>query len=179
VTNENPFEPKSRGKLDDLLDRFNARQLEESGEEIPEAGSDGNPWIGFEYVQNGQKKFHALSGVERRRVRRAAERAEASEQAKGQRRYNRQLRRREFDAGTVRQQARILQGEIKVTPALMGNLQTAIMRQMQINRLEDTAQERKEAKANRRAERLRQRQQSRLDSGQRRHRDLVAAFGEY
>ena len=175
--NNDIFAKPAPSKLDDLLDRVNARQIEEGDGEIPEPGTEENPWIGFEYVRNGQKVFHALSGRERRQLRRRAARTEAAESALGQRRYNRLQRQREFDAGTVRQQARILQGEIPVTPAMMGNLQSAILRQIQNNRTEETADERKAAKQARRAERLRTRQMIRIHEGRARHSDLVAAFG--
>lgn len=156
-------------------DVLNLTQLGTQSEEIPEPGTEGNPWIGMEQTVRGQKKFHAFSGKELRRIRRADERATAAEQTKGQRAYNRQQRRQAFDAGTVRQQLRIIQGELKVTDAMRDNLTGHIMRQTRLNERAQTEPERKAAAAVRRDNRLFFRQQARLDAGKPRHADLVAA----
>lgn len=175
---EDIFAKPNRTNLDDLLDSVNARQIEEKeGAEIPAPGTEHNPWIGFDRMVNGVKQFYALSGAERRQLRRHAARTEAAELRKGERRYNRQLRQREFDAGTVRQQMRILRGEIQVSAAMMSNLQSGVLQQARINQRAETADERREAKANRRAERLRTRQMIRIHEDRARHSDLVAAFG--
>lgn len=154
-------------------DVLNLTQLGTQSEEIPEPGTEGNPWIGIEQVVRGQKKFHAFSGKELRRIRRADQRATAAEQAKGQRAYNRQQRQKEFDAGTVRQQLRIITGELEVSPAMMDNLQGHIMRQTKLNEREQLAPERREAAAARRQARLNQRRIGRIDAGKPRHADLV------
>jgi len=102
-------------------------KVHEATEEIPAPGTEENPWIGFKRIVNGQPQFYTLSGKERRRSRRADERAKAAEQRKGQARYNRQQRKAEFLAGTRRQQLRILRGEIAVSPDMQRNLERAIL----------------------------------------------------
>jgi hypothetical protein len=146
-----------------------------SDQDIPEPGSEENPWIGVDRVVNGQKQFYAFSGAERRRLIRADKRAHARQQAKGQRAYNRQERKREFDAGTVRQQLRIITGELQVSPAMLDNLQGHILRQTRLNTRADGAEDRRRAKAARREARLNQRRIARIDANRPRHADLVFA----
>ena len=160
--------------LDDLLDRVNANASDTVAEEIPEPGAEGNPWIGFNHIFNGQRRFHALSGRERRRVRRANERADAAEQRKGERAYNRRQRQQEFAAGTVRQQMRILREEIPVTDDMMANLQSHILRQTRLNVRAELEPQRREHAEKRRSERLHDRRIRRADAGKSTHRDLVA-----
>jgi hypothetical protein len=156
----------------DVLD---LTKLGTQSEEIPQPGTPENPWIGVDRMVNGQKQFHALSGKELRRARRASERAAAAETAKGQRRYNRQQRKQAFDAGTVRQQLRILSGELQVSFDMQNNLTAHIMRQAKLNEREQLAPERKAAAAERRDARLARRRGARIAAGKPRHADLVFA----
>lgn len=142
-------------------------------EEIPEPGTEENPWIGIDRFVNGQKQFYAFSGAERRRLIRADKRARKAEVAKGNRAYNRGLRKQAFDAGTVRQQMRILQGELPVSFDMQNNLTAHIMRQTRLNERKESEQERKEHKAWRREQRLTRRAVHRNETGRARHADLV------
>lgn len=160
--------------LDELLDRVNARPAEET-EEVPEPGSEGNPWIGVERVQRGQKRFYAFSGAERRRLIRAEKRYAAKRAKTGERAYNRQQRQREFDAGTVRMQMRILQGDVQVTDAMRANLTAHILRQTRLNERAADEPQRKEAADARREARLNLRRLARVAEGKGRHADLIAA----
>jgi hypothetical protein len=155
----------------DILNLTNLGKTE--SEEIPEPGSEENPWIGFDRFVNGRKQFYALSGAERRTARRADARAKAAEQRKGQRAYNRQERKREFDAGTVRQQMRILSGELQVSFDMQNNLTAHIMRQTRLNTRADGAEDRRLNAEKRRSERLYDRSRARVDAGTARHADLV------
>lgn len=141
-------------------------------EVIAEPGTPDNPWIGFDRVVRGQKVSHAFSGAERRRLRRQGERDRVNEQQRGERAYNRQQRKREFDAGTVRQQLAILKGDIPVTPAMMQNLVGHIQRQTTLARRDLEAEQVR--KADRRDARLATRQLNRVEDGTARHSDLVA-----
>jgi hypothetical protein len=158
--------------FDGLLDRVNSKSKGEDTEEIPTPGSEENPWIGVEQFVSGQKQFIAFSGKQRRRLRRHAERYAVKESKTGERAYNRQQRQREFDAGTVRQQARILQGDIPVSPDMMANLHGHILRQTRLNERALVEQERKEAADERRHERLFGRVEARFRAGQPRGKDL-------
>lgn len=159
--------------LDALLDRVNAKPDET--EEIPEPGSEGNPWIGMNRIVSGTRQFYAFSGAERRRVRRVMERGAAKEQKRGERAYNRQQRQQAFDAGTVRMQHRILSGDIKVSPDMLANLTNHVIRQTRLNERALTEPDRKEHKAWRRTQRLTRRRVHRLEAGKPRHADLVFA----
>lgn len=144
-------------------------------EDIPEPGTEENPWIGVDRVVRGQRQFYAFSGAERRQVRRSWARDEANEQARGQRAYNRQQRQQAFDAGTVRMQLKIISGEIPVSFDMLDNLTRHIVRQTKLNEREQLAPERKAAAAARREARLNQRRINRIDAGKPRHADLVFA----
>lgn len=143
-------------------------------EDIPEPGSEENPWIGFNRLVNGTRQFHALSGKERRQYRRAIARGEEADQRRGQRAYNRDQRRNAFDAGTVRMQAKILGGEVEVTTAMRANLEGHIIREHRVNELKLTESDRKDMAAARREARLFDRRHARVDAGKGRHADLVA-----
>lgn len=158
--------------LDDLL--INYGKAPATGEEIPEPGSPENPWIGTNHFVHGQKQFRTFSGSERRRLRRQIERDARNERVKGERAYNRELQKREFDAGTRRQQLRILKGEVEVSPAMRANLEGHILREQKAHQARQVEPQRREAAAKRRADRLTLRQQYRISIGQARHRDLVA-----
>jgi hypothetical protein len=155
-------------------DILNLTNLGTPSEEIPEPGTEGNPWIGVERLVNGQKQFHAFSGKELRRIRRADQRATVAEQRKGQRAYNRQQRQQAFDAGTVRQQLLIIQGELQVSPAMRANLEGHILRQTRLNERAQHEPERKATAAARREASLFERRHARVDAGVGRHADLVA-----
>lgn len=157
----------------DILNLTNLGKNADS-EEIPEPGTEGNPWVGMNRMVNGLRQFYAFSGAEIRRIRRANARTEAAQTAKGQRAYNRQQRQREFDAGTVRMQAKILGGEVPVTPAMMANLHGHILRQTRLNERADTEPDRKATAAARREARLFERRHARVAAGNPRHADLVA-----
>lgn len=146
----------------------------DSEQNVAEPGTEGNPWIGVEQVIRGQKKFHAFSGKELRRLRRADERATVAEQEKGQRVYNRQQRQKEFDAGTVRAQMRILSGETQASFDMQNNLAVHIMRQTKLNERALVEPERKAARAALAEARLFERRHARVDAGVGRHADLVA-----
>lgn len=142
------------------------------GEVITAPGTPDNPWIGFDTTIRGHKTFHALSGSERRRLRRKADRDAVNERERGQRAYNRDQRKREFDADTVRQQLAILKGDIPVTPAMMDNLVGHIQRQTKLaDRDLEAERDRKIARAD---ARLATRQLERVEAGTARHSDLVA-----
>ena len=158
--------------LDALLDRVNTKAGE--AEEIPEPGSEENPWIGFNRLVNGTRQFYAMSGKERRQWRRSVERGEAAEQRKGQRAYNRQQRQQAFDAGTVRAQHRILTGDLKVSPDMLANLTGHVIRETRLNERKLNEQLHKDAAAARRESRLFDRRHARVDAGKGRHADLVA-----
>lgn len=158
--------------LDDLLDRANVKPAE--AEEIPEPGTPENPWFGVDRVVSGELQFHAFSGSERRRIRRANERHEAGQQRKGERLYNRQQRKQAFDAGTVRAQMAILKGDVEVTPAMRANLEGHIVREHRINERKLAEPDRKATAAARREARLFERRHARIDAGVGRHADLVA-----
>lgn len=149
-------------------------KLGNQSEDIPEPGSDENPWIGVERNVRGQKTFYAFSGAERRRLRRQQERDDINERERGERAYNRQVRQREYDAGTVRQQARILRGEIQASVDMQNNLTSHIMRATRLNERAQHEPERKVAAAARLGERLELRQARRWRAGKARHSDLVA-----
>jgi hypothetical protein len=146
-----------------------------SSDEIPEPGTPENPWIGIDRVVRGQKTFYAFSGAERRRLRRQQERDDRNERERGQRAYNRQQRQQAFDADTVRQQARILTGEIEASFDMQNNLTAHIMRQTRLNERAQNEPERKAASAERRRARLNLRRTARIDAGKPRHADLVFA----
>jgi hypothetical protein len=119
-------------------------------------------------------EVQAVGGRQRRRIRRALDRREARQQQRGQIRYNRQQRQLAFDEGTVRQQLRILRGELEVAPAMRANLEGHILRQHRLNEREQMAPERKANAEKRRSERLHDRRIRRADAGKSTHADLVA-----
>lgn len=121
-------------------------------------------------------EVQAVGGRQRRRIRRALDRREARQEKRGQIRYNRQQRQLAFDEGTVRQQLRILRGEVEVTPAMRENLENHIMRQHRLNERAQSAPDRKVQADKRRSERLHERQVRRSFDGKPTHADLVA-FG--
>lgn len=159
--------------LDGLLDRFNAQNSYKDGDPIPAPGTEDNPWIGFEQVVRGKKTFHAYSGSERRRLNRIVARDAKNEQERGERKYNRDQRKQAFDAGTIRQQLRILKGEIEVTPDMKRNLESHIMRQTRLNEAEAANPDRRQHAEKRRSERLHDRRVARKDAGKATKRDLV------
>lgn len=165
-------EPVNSNFLDDLLDRVNGTANE--SEEIPEPGSEGNPWLGVERVVRGQKTFYAFSGKELRRIRRSNERYDVKRQAAGQRAYNRDQRQKAFDAGTIRQQLRIISDELEVTPAMKANLTSHIMRHTALSERKLTEPDRKAARAALSEARLFERRHARVNAGKGRHADLVA-----
>ena len=59
---------------DNMLDLTKLGKTRESEEQVSEPDKDGNEWFGVDRIINGQKQFHAFSGLERRRIRRANER---------------------------------------------------------------------------------------------------------
>lgn len=81
----------------------------------------GNPWIGFQDPQNPARTIPA-SGLQRRRVARAAARREAAEQRVGQRAYNRSAASIDKAEAQARQRRRIITGEIKASPGLLRNV---------------------------------------------------------
>lgn len=167
----NPLRPTLPSELDALLDRVNARAND--SEDIPEPGTEENPWIGVDRLVNGQKQFHAFSGKERRRLRRIGERDAQNEQDRGQRSYNRQQRKQAFDAGTVRQQLRIITGELEVSPDMKRNLEGHILRQTRLNERAQLELQRRAEAGQRREARLLARSAERVRLGVARHRDLV------
>lgn len=156
-------------------DILNLTQLGTQSEEIPEPGTEGNEWLGVDRLVHGQKQFYTFSGADMRRIRRQQERDTANERARGERAYNRQQRKQAFDAGTVRQQLRIISGELEVSPAMKDNLTNHILRQTRLNERAQHEPERKQAAADRRQARLARRRGARIAAGNPRHADLVFA----
>lgn len=155
-------------------DILNLTQLGTQSEEIPEPGTEGNEWLGADRLVHGQKQFYTFSGADMRRIRRQQERDTANERARGERAYNRQQRQREFDAGTVRMQMKILTGEVQASFDMQNNLTAHIMRQTRLAERSQHEPERKAAAAARREVRLEARQVNRWRAGKARHSDLVA-----
>jgi hypothetical protein len=151
----------------DLIPAFN-----KDSDEIPEPGTEGNEWIGVKRIVNGQEVFHAFSGRERRRITRAHARYEAKRQRAGERAYNRQARKAEFNAGTRRAQLAILRGEVQVTPAMMDNLTNAIQREQAAYDREQNAEELATNAQKRRSERAHDRRVARFAAGKPRGKDL-------
>lgn len=160
-----------RFDLDGLLDRVNAQSKDYEAEAVPAPGQPGNEFIGTHRIVNGKKQFYAFSGAERRRLRRVHERDEAKERARGERAWNRQQRKQAFDAGTVRQQLRIITGELEVSPAMKANLESHIVRQAKLNERAFDSKPLGFAAANR-AMGVNQRRASRFFAGKPRGKDL-------
>lgn len=167
-----------RFDLDGLLDRVNAQSKDhKDGDPIPAPGQPGNEFIGTTRIVNGKKQFYAFSGAERRRLNRVQARDKLNEQQAGERKYNRDQRRQAFDAGTVRQQLRIITGELEVNPHMKRNLESHIMRQTKINAVDVEA--RGELRATQRRGQLDARRAARFFAGKPRGKDLRdAAWSE-
>jgi hypothetical protein len=141
--------------------------------DVPEPGSEENPWIGAAIPGAKGKEGEGWSGAQRNRARRRMERAARKEQKVGQRAYNRERARRGKLAVVREAQLRVLKGELG-TPAMQRNLENAVERLAKGARL--TAEEKTFARhqaVGSRAERLYERRLERFRSGTQRGKDLL------
>lgn len=107
---------------DNIKDRLtNLFSFGGADEEIPEPGSEDNPWIGPVDPKLGRPR-EGYSGSQLRTIRRAQQRREAAQQRVGQRAYDRQQKALQRGEALVRQRQRVLDGEIEVSPALYENI---------------------------------------------------------
>lgn len=146
-------------------------------EDVPEPGSEANPWIGPYDKKTG--KTVPMSGDQLRTARRAQERREAAQQRVGQRAYNRQQKAQRRADALVSQRQRVLNGEIQVPDALYQNIVREAERLLAAPTDEQVALRRQQMQ-NKRDDDLADRREARFRAGQPRGKDLREdTYNEY